>query len=256
MTLPIISASKVKTFRTCSKQFYYKYVVPKADRPEDAKNIGALLGTSLHKAIEKYYRGENPIQVFQNTMLTTLDMWEDKGYKVNGAEWFSKSLKDGKEILNTFGWGLFDPVDLELEFMLPFPDAQHPIAIVNGYIDMTTTDKRVVDHKSQRRVPNQDQLNHDPQFILYAWAYREMYGSLPTATIWNDLRNNKQIVVDVLTEFDFKLGQLVYDIDAMIHEDKYPRRLMDNVCVRECSFYGLCYGLTAKQVEAEEEGEE
>lgn len=256
MKLQTISASKIKTYRTCHKQYYYKYVMPKADRPEDAKNIGALLGTALHKAIEKRYRGENPIQVFQNTMLTTLDEWEDKGLKVNGMEWFSKSLKEGKILLNAFDWERFDPVDLELEFMLPFPNRERPIAMVNGYIDMTTTNGWVVDHKSQRRVPNQDQLNHDSQFLLYAWAYRELYGNLPTALVWNDLRNHKLIYVDAMTDFDFKLGQLIVDIDAMLHEDRFPRRQMDSVCVRECSFYSLCYGLTAKQVEDELEGED
>lgn len=250
--LPTVSASKIKTYRTCHKQFYYKYVLPKGDRPAEDKNIGALMGLSLHKAIEKKYRaGDNPTQVFQQTMLETLDDWEEEGFKINGIEWFSKSLKDGKDILREFDWNRFHPIELEMEFLLPFPNAKAPIALVNGYIDMVSKDDMgydVIDHKSQRKIPTQDQLNHDSQFILYAWAARELYGNLPRATIWNDLRNNRLIVVDVITDFDFKLGQLVYDIDALIHEDKYPRRQMDNVCLKECSFYQNCYGLTVKQV--------
>ncbi len=257
MTLPTISASKIKTYRTCHRQYYYKYVLPKNHRPVEDKNVGALMGLSLHKAIERKYRaGDNPIQVFQQTMLETLDQWEEGNVKVKGVEWFSKSLKDGKTILTEFDWQRFDPVDLEQEFTLHFPTATNAIALINGYIDIPTTNGWVDDHKSQRRQPPQDQLNHDSQFIIYAWAYREIYGNLPTATIWNHLRTNKLVVVDALTDFDFKLEQLTYDITALINEDQYPRRQMDNVCVNECSFYSLCYGLTAKQREVEEADEE
>lgn len=229
----------------------------RSDRPVEDKNIGALLGLSLHEAIERKYRnGDDPIQVFQNTMLSTLDEWEEKNLKVNGTEWFSKSLKEGKLILKGFDWERFDPTDLELEFMLPFPSKQAPIAKINGYIDMITTNGLVVDHKSQRRAPTQDQLNHDPQFILYAWAYRELYGALPTGVIWNHLRTHKLIRADVITEFEFKLSQLIYDINAMLNAEFYPRRQMDTVCTNECSFYELCYGRRAKDIEIPLEDEE
>lgn len=254
MALPVLSASKIKTYKTCHAQYYYKYVVPRNDRPKDDKNIGALLGLSLHKAIERKYRaGDNPIQIFQNTMLTTLDEWEEKGLKVNGTEWFSKSLNEGKKILKTFDWDRFVPIELELEFTLPYPNKYNPFALINGYIDMITVDAQVIDHKSQREKQSTDQLNHDPQFILYAWAYQQLYGELPRATIWNHLRNGKLYVADVLTDFDTKIDRLTYDIKAMLEETQFPRRQMDSVCLTRCSFYELCYGTRAKNVIEEED---
>lgn len=256
MALPTISASKIKVFKTCHKQYYYKYIVPRANRPVEDKNIGALLGSALHEAIERKYRaGDNPTVVFQDLMITTLDEWEEQGLKVNGTEWFSKSLKEGKDMLKKFDWDRFDPIELELEFYLPFPNKAAPIAIVNGYIDMITSDAQVIDHKSQRDRLNQGQLNHDPQFIIYAWAYQQMYGQLPRATVWNHLRNQKLYIADVLTDFDFKIGQLTYDIDAMLNANRYPRRQMDSICMTKCSFYSLCYGLKAKQVIEDDEEE-
>lgn len=260
MTLQTISASKLKTFRTCHRQYYYKYVLPKDERPPDNKNIGALFGTSLHKAIERKYRvNDNPRLVFQKTMLETLDQWEEEGYRVKGVEWFGKSMKDGKLILEEFDWLRFQPIELEYEFTLPFPNSTAPIVLINGYIDLVDQQGdilNIVDHKSQRNRPNQDQLNHDSQFVIYAWAAQQIYGRLPNATIWNDLRKNQLITVDVLTDFDFKLSQLTLDIDALMNTNKYPRRQMDRVCTTECSFYQLCYGLTAKQQEAIEEDED
>lgn len=227
--------------------------MPRNHRPIDEKNVGALLGLSLHKTFERYYREKaNPTVVFQDLMLTTLDEWEAKGLKVNGMEWFSKSLKDGKAILKKFDFDQFDPIELELEFNLPFPNRDAPIAMVNGYIDMITSDGRVIDHKSQKDKLTQDQLNHDSQFILYAWAYQQLYGSLPKATIWNHLRSLKLYTADVVTDFDFKIDKLSYDINAMLTEDMFPRRQMDQVCTTRCSFYTLCYGNKAKHVVEED----
>lgn len=256
MTLPIISASKIQTYKTCAKQYYYKYKVPHNHRPLEDKNIGALLGSSLHKAIERRYRtGDNPTVVFQDTMIQTLDEWEEKGYKVNGTEWFSKSLADGKRMLKKLDWDKFDPIELELEFNLPFPNTE-PVVIINGFIDMITSDGRVIDHKSQRDRLTPDQLNHNPQFILYAWAHLQLYGKLPTATIWHHLRSGRLYTADVLTDFNFKIAQLTDDIQAMITAHTFPRRQMDTVCLTRCSFYTLCYGLKARYVIEEEDSEE
>lgn len=247
MDLPTFSASKIKTFRTCQRQYYYKYILPRALRPTEDKNIGALLGIALHKAIEQKYRFDaSPTQTFQQVMLETLDEWEEKNYVVRGVEWFSKSMKDGKAILNSFDWSRFEPIDVELEFLLPFPNKKHPIALITGYIDMITVNGEVIDHKSQRKMPNQDQLNHESQFILYAWAFQQLYGTLPNMVIWNHLRTNTPIIADVLTEFDFKLDQLTQDLLAMISPSGYPRRQMDSICTSECGFYTQCYGLRVK----------
>lgn len=248
MKLQTLSASRIKTFKTCAKQYYYKYIMPHNSRPLEDKNIGALLGTALHKAIEQRYRNNaSPIQVFQQVMSDTMDQWEQENVTIKGIEWLSKSTKTGRLILKEFPWDLFIPIELEYEFILPFPNQRHPIVLMNGYIDMITADGWVVDHKSQQKAPTQDQLDNDSQFIIYAWAYREIYGILPERVIWNHVRTNTQVDANVLNDFDIKLDKLIEDINAVLEPKVYyGRRLMDKVCMDDCSFYTQCYGIKNK----------
>jgi len=242
-----VSASKLKSFRTCHRQYYYKYVLPKSKRPVDQPGISGIFGTALHKTIEAYYRDNvaNPTFYFQEYFFNSITEQEKTGV-VKGVEWANKMLAVGKKILREFDWTRFDPMELEYEFLLPYPDKANPVFYVTGYIDMITRDGLIVDHKSQSRVPHQDFLDNDGQFILYAWAYLQIYGKLPKAVIWNQLRTNKLVTVDVLTGFDQKLAYLVDDIMALVHKKDtniaaYPRRQIDTTCQRECPFYGLCY---------------
>lgn len=247
--LPTVSASKIKVYKTCARQYKNKYALAYAERPVDDKNVAALLGTALHRAIELYYKdGTRPTFTFQNVMNDTIAEWEAAQYKINMAGYFTQAMKVGRDILDKFDWKRFNPVELELAFTLPFPNAITPIANVTGYIDLVDSQGNiynVVDHKSASQAPNQDELNNDPQFVLYAWAAEQIYGSRPQNIIWNHLRTQKLYIADVHTDYDNKIAQLTEDIIAMISAKHYARRQMDEVCKRKCSFYELCYGKKA-----------
>lgn len=255
--LPTISASRVKVYKTCARQYEYKYVITKEDRPEDRKNVAALLGTALHKAIElKYTEGKSPTAVFQQVMTETLDGWEDEGLQINALDYFSRALKIGKDILQKYPWDRFTPMELEYTFTLPFPSFDNAIVNVTGIIDQIDMDGSIIDHKSASYAPSQDVLDNDPQFILYYWAYTQIYGYPPYRVIWNHLRTDRQIIANIEHNYALKIDQLTYDIQAMLENTRYPRRAMDDVCKKQCSFYSLCYGDRPLQLAKAEETEE
>lgn len=218
-------------------------MLPYNDRPIDDKNVAALLGTAIHEAIElKYDQDINPVGTFQRVMSDTITQWEEDKVKINYANYYTTALKIGTDILRKFDWSLFNPIALEQEFTLPFPNAQNPIANVKGFIDMIDIDGSVIDHKSKSKAPAQDELDHDPQFILYAWAYEQIYGKMPYRVIWNHVRTAKLYVANVTHNYNDKIAQLTEDILAMLNNTQYARRQLDRVCKTECSFYVLCYG--------------
>lgn len=241
--LPVISASKLKVYKTCARQYYYKYILPYHDRPPEHKNVAALMGTALHEAIElRYKEGKSPTFIFQSVMTDTIQEWEDKKYQINGSDYFPRAMKVGKEILTKFNWDQFNPQELEYNFTLPFPNKDNPIVMINGLIDMIDMSGMVIDHKSASYAPAQDELDHDPQFILYAWAYEQMYKAKPYKVIWNHLRTAKLIEANIEHNYADKLLQLERDIQAMLAADSFARRQMDQVCRTKCSFYINCYG--------------
>lgn len=247
--LPTVSASKIKTYKTCARQYENKYHIAYAERPIDDKNVAALLGTALHKAIELYYKeGTRPTLTFLHVMNSTIEEWEAAKYKINMAGYFTQAIKVGKDILDKFDWKKFKPIELELAFVLPFPNALHPIVNITGYIDMVDKQGWVVDHKSTSYAPGLNQLAFDPQFLIYTWAYNELYGSMPDKVIWNHLRTHKLYEFQQ-DDYSFKIAQLTKDITAMISATHFARKELDTTCLTKCSFYELCYGKKKASVE-------
>lgn len=239
--LPVLSASRIKLARTCARRYFYRYVLPYADRPVERKSLYALRGTALHKAIEeKYRRGANPATVYQTTMTDTVAEWEGKGYPIDGEGSFAKIMKEGKQYLTLIQWDTFVPDVIEHRFVLPFPNAEAPVVMIEGIIDMITAEGRVIDHKSNSKKPNPTELEHDPQFIIYAWAYMMMYGHLPLDVEWHHLKDGSRISSGVLTNFEKKAMKLREDIQDILAMSSYPRRNLDSEC-RSCPFYNTCY---------------
>lgn len=241
--IPTVSASKIKVYKTCARQYQYKYIIPFKDRPSESKNVAALLGTALHKAIElKYSTGANPGSVFQTVMDETLTLWEKEKHKINALSYYTQALKVGKDILRKFDWDQFNPSELEYAFTLPFPNRINPLVNVTGYIDLIDRSRQlVVDFKSASSAPGQEELDHDPQFVLYAWAYEQIYQEKPNDIIWYHLRTDKRMVAHVQHNYENKIAQLTEDMLAMLEARRYGRRQMDSVCKTKCSFYDLCY---------------
>ncbi len=252
--IPTISASKIKVYRKCQRQYKYKYVLSHNDRPKDDKSIASLMGSALHKAIELKYRDSaSPTATFQNYMDNELDKWEAAGYNIVGMEYLARNKKTGREILTKFPWDRFNPLELEFNFTLPFPNAVNPLVNINGIIDMMDMDGSVVDHKSSSYKPNQDELDHDPQFLLYYWAFEQMQGVPPYKIIWNHLRTNTLIEANVAHNYEFKLEQLTEDIMAMIKPAQaYARKEMDSYCRTKCAFYSRCYGEIAANLNVDD----
>ena len=225
--LQTVSASKIKVYRTCARQFQYKYKMARAERPEDHKNVAALLGTALHKAIELYYKEKkSPTATFQSVMTNTLDEWEEAKFKINALDYFPRAMKVGKDILKTFNWDQFNPMELEYEFTLPFPSVENPLVNMTGLIDLLDMSGMIVDHKSATTAPNQDELDNDPQFIIYYWAMLQIEGIPPWKVVWNHLRTGKLIEANIGHNYEDKLEQLTVDIQGMLTNTVYPRRLL------------------------------
>lgn len=241
--LPKISASKIKTWQTCKKKYFYTYIEkPTLETLKERKSIGGLLGTVLHKIIEEKYKNPliNHLALYQDKMLTFLEEWQAAGHDIIGEQWFTKSLAEGRKILETFDWSRFNPTDLELYFSVPFP-TENPYCTLVGYIDMIS-DNNVIDHKSQKVIETREEMASNAQFILYRYVFNVLKGYYPDAVLWNDLRTGKVINTHVEENYEEKLATLVRDIENMLSATEYPKIELGETCRRRCEFFQLCWG--------------
>lgn len=232
-TLPTVSASKINLYRECGRKYYYRYIEGK----DTGTNIYAAFGTALHKAIQEYHlHGADAYTVFSEALRTIVEQ-----ENVSQANLMTQFLVDGKDILKFAQWKMFNPREVELEFKLPFPNKENPIVMMHGFIDMVTDEGYIIDHKSNKKKPAFTTLSVNPQFTIYNWAYRQIYGTPPTKMYWDHLRTGELAEV-IQKEYDILIKQLTEDITSLITTTHFERKPYDSVCYL-CPFKELCYGI-------------
>lgn len=235
--LPRLSASKIKMFFQCRLLYYRTYT----DREESIQNPSAILGSALHKAIELYYiEKKNPIHTFENTFDRML---AEAGQNIKVFNNIAGIRKSGITMLGNMDWAAIKPLGLEVRFSLPFPNAENPICIITGFMDIVTEDGYIIDHKSSSKLPDIDSMANDTQFVIYYWAYEQLYGKKPNGVIWNHLRTGIFHNTNVHKYINRKLAKLTKDIHTVVSAtqfDKKPTR--DSFCKNLCGLDNECWG--------------
>ena len=206
-----LSASQIKQYASCRFQYFDRYRLFQFG----AQDTSGLLGTAVHKAIElRYTKYVNPLATLQKTLAETLAQWQDSGKEINYRYSYAEMINDGRAILEGFNFDQFQPKELEFAFTLPFDENVK----MRGYIDLITHDGLVVDFKTAKRKPSRSMLNDDWQFAIYSWAYRETYGTLPSAVYWYHLRTHQVVPFDV-SQTDAKIEEIKQVVKTLQADD-------------------------------------
>lgn len=225
-----LSASKLKTFSTCERKYKYAYI----DRLPQEKNQFAALGSSIHKAVERGYK--NP-ELLRDRMMLALNSYNEEIAKHEISP-DSKAVKDVVHMLEIYDFEKRKPKDLEMEFLLPFPNQAHAICQINGYLDQTF-DEGFIDLKSNRNKPRQYMLDNDLQFIIYDWAFAEIYNYEPEMRTWLQLRTGEEFQADVTGKLDLAVREIEKILDAEI-TGVYDKHIGD--WCGYCPFQEPCLG--------------
>jgi CRISPR/Cas system-associated exonuclease Cas4 (RecB family) len=178
-----VSASRLKTFMLCPKKFWYRYFCEN----EEPANIYTMLGSSVHYAISEYFEnGTQPEYSF-------MQKWDEisSGHNLDT----NVSLyRRGLNILRDYRWYEEKPKFVEFEFNIPYP-ADKPFCYINGVFDQVY-DWGVVDMKTNNEKPTKPELDNDLQFIIYHFAYTQLFGRKPQKMIWRHLMTMEDIEVN------------------------------------------------------------
>lgn len=228
-----LSATKIKTFSTCNRQYYYKYF----DRLPTGVSGRALLGRCVHKAIELGFQGQDPMSVYNQ-------YWIEGVPTVTSNDNMGKLYNEGLKMVDLYDFNQIPPLEMELGFELPFPNREEPVVLIQGFFDQILRGDVLVDLKTGLRRPKPSVLKYSTQFVLYAWAYRELYGKLPKI-YWHHLRTGDKILADIGEEQIASLFPIIMGLKAQLtyadQIEQYPRNVDDMVCGM-CSFRGPCLG--------------
>ncbi len=228
--LPVLSASKFKTFIGCGRRFKYQYI----ERVPVLKHPAAALGTAIHTTIDGVFKKKkDPIQLFLASFDNEL---RDANILLNYEE-YQKYQADGVKMVGDYDYAMWQPVETEVEFRLPFPNKHHPLCEIHGFIDQTFQ-WGFADLKSNKQKPKQEELDDDLQFIAYQWAFEQIYNRPAERSIWYHLRTQQPIEAHVIGKTD-RVLEVVKDLLQARRENTFVKNR--TFFCRFCPFKDPCF---------------
>lgn len=220
------SATKIKDYMMCRLYYYDRHIL----KGPQVKDTSAVMGTAIHKAIEDGYRGINPVFTYRKTINTELDSAVERGDTINYRLSYNDMLDTGEQILAGYDFTRFHIGESERRFAIPL---QFVDATITGSIDRITNDGIILDYKSAKQPPKD--LNNDPQFTIYTWAYINLFGDWPKHVYWYHLRTHRLYEYD--TSHVGEKMNLITDTIQRMMADTFESTDRCARCVPWCKHY-------------------
>lgn len=201
--MPSVSFSRVKTYRRCHKAHDYKYNQNLARKRRAIPLLrGQIIGEMLDARAMPHLIKKDPYKILRKYEREYAKLFLEEREKYGDVPGDVKKLFEGyerkyaNEDLEYLGFEDFVALDLikDIRFI--------------GYIDKRVQDQHgrtfLLDHKTHKIIPNEDQRFTDLQKAFYIWAWNEINSSKPvTGFIWDYIRTKAPVVPETL-----KNGQL------------------------------------------------
>lgn len=184
-----ISASAIKSFYSCPKQYQFRY---KTDKPSTKASQGFLeLGSAVHEAIEYALKQDTPLQKNQ-----LKGAFHQAYYKVNGKVPDDMD-DDAKQYLNVAARFLSSksPNIQGIEKKFKFGLARQDIdSRFRGIMDITT-ENEIWDWKTGR-VRDETPIEEKIQGAVYMRGFYELYDTYPESISFIYLKEEKQRTIE------------------------------------------------------------
>lgn len=231
-----LSASSIKDIWQCRRRWYYRTNFKERAVPNEYMIFGGI----VHKAIEKMWRGEliagEP----------AINWCESEWYKQENDAFFLDDppkkfhvYVNGFDKIHNAELSSFSKDGALVEHFFKFPYKEN-IMIV-GKMDLIL-DNIIFDWKTTYKKPSQYDLG-DFQFLLYEWAYREMFGKKPAGNFYGHLAGGKlydvnrpEALVETVPEILDRTIEMVYNET----EDGNWPRWTGSHC-DWCVYKGICW---------------
>ncbi len=173
------SYSALETYKLCPQK--YKFAV--VDRIPARPNTAAAFGTHIHATLKFMFSKDPLFPTLDEVLNSFRENWPPPEKIEVSPEEKELYLAEGERMLKNFyaknaPWN-FSVVDLESRFEVLIEDtAKRETHVLAGRIDRI--DKRedgyeVIDYKTNRRMPSQDEVNRDLQMSLYSLGLQKRW---------------------------------------------------------------------------------
>ena len=229
--MPVTGYSMVKSYRRCPKQYEYKYI----QHIQRVKPPAPLIrGTILHEILD--HRATPGQQGFKSVM-------------AKYAEKFGTLFKEEKDLYGENFLGDIERVyqgylrtydDSDLEYLSSEEFVTTPLVgdiLFQGHLDKRVfKDGRmwVMDHKTHKNIPTEEQRFNDYQILMYLWAFNKEHakGDQIEGVIWDYIRTKPPTVPELLIKGGLSQAKNI-DTDVYTYTKELVRHRLDQKPYRQ-----------------------
>lgn len=246
------SHNKLLTMLSCPYKYYLSYVIK---REWDMLPSAISFGSAIHESV----KGIN--LALQNGGLKGRDGYIDlfkETFSDNSINTTFKDIDEFDELMergqvlvsqyiDTFGH--IKPMEVEMEFRLPMVNTCTGDLIekdVVGRMDLISNADEIYELKTGSSALPENSVSENLQLILYAWAFRLLFGRTPQKLILVNMIKTKKPKIQVLETLldpvkEQKLLHLMFSVNEAIQKECfYPNPKGGFGC------HSCCYGLSCE----------
>lgn len=208
--MPIATYSMIKSYRRCPKSFEYKYI-HNLQRVKPAPPL--IRGTIIHEILDARAviapkggeKGFKSIMAKYEEKYGSLFREEQDMY---GADFLENVERVYKGYLRTYD-------DSDLEYLSSEEFISTPLVgdiLYQGHLDKRVRkDGRlwIMDHKTHKNIPTEEQRFNDYQILMYLWAYNREHpkGDQVEGVIWDYIRTKPPTIPEKLVKGGFSVAK-------------------------------------------------
>lgn len=232
MDLLKLSASRLKTYSSCPRKYWYTY-----ENEKIPPHPSAFMGRAVHRTVELGHNTLKAGEPLPEPVTAFSKFWLEETAEFEG-QIDHKLYTDGVKIIEKYDFTRRTPEHIELEFKLPFPNKDEALCVIHGFIDQFY-EWGLVDLKTGKRKPAALLLNNDLQFILYKWAFKELTGEEPKRVIWHHMRTGEDLDFEIADRLD----RAKRVVERIVHSYNFNSwdRSIGEACMF-CSHQDSCLG--------------
>lgn len=216
-----LSYSAMSTFNQCPLKYKWQYI----DRIKVPPTQDLFFGSLIHSILEYALKNSQTIQPIDKLIEYYTYRWNPAVFKdeVSAKEYFDSGMEMLKTFHSSYKPGLTTILNIEKFFEIPWQGH-----VIVGKIDridrLPTGELEIIDYKTNKKLPGEDDFKFDLQLPLYHWAAK---------IIWNDadkikltlyfLRYNKKLTPDNLKSLD-QLQKYILDTISAIQSSRFKAK--------------------------------
>lgn len=247
-----LSYSAISAFRQCPQKYKWQYV----ERIKVPPTPDQFFGILIHEILDFALKNDPILPKLEEILIIYKNKWNSKLFKgsISEQEFYQTGIDIITNFYSSHKPGMTTILDTERFFEI-YWEGHKIVGKIDRVDRLPTGEIEIIDYKTNKKLPHEDDFNYDFQLPLYHWAAK---------TLWNDvndvkltlyfLRHNKKLSPEKIKPLPELQNYILKSVDAIQKSNFKPT---NSVLCGWCEYLDRCEEgqdyLTKKQKNQETE---